>query len=478
LGGCQQQEEATNTPAPAAAAILRANQAAAPSLLTLARNPAAFEDQDLVLVGTYRPLPLPVCAEETHQSPATWALRDGEIEILVSGFDSALRELASPGTPLEIEGRWQRWEGPVGCGRRAPSQIVWYLQLTNILSPNPLNASLPITPAATTRPPDSVADGNITASPQPETTSATGFPAGGTPTATPEFSDTPVASATSAISVSPTGSVTIGPTPTASGSGTPTATLSGTVTATPTPGANTPTPTATTVPSGASPTPTVDSGRARLLDYDDLSKRTITAGSVQEWQFAGAIDLPIVIRVAPSSGLDIALELFDPTDEFLGAYDQTGIGQTETIEENDLPRTGLYTLRVSTADQTSGSYALVLQSESSRPFVLFQGILTYGQTRAGTTPANGDHLWNFEGSAGDIINIRVSATTPTDMQIYFNSFDGQETEYKNDNTTYFPPEDREEFLGYQLPATGLYTIGIGEENLESLGYTIVVERVS
>jgi hypothetical protein len=40
LGGCQP-EEATDTPPPAAA-ILRANQAASPSLLTLIRNPAAF----------------------------------------------------------------------------------------------------------------------------------------------------------------------------------------------------------------------------------------------------------------------------------------------------------------------------------------------------------------------------------------------------------------------------------------------------
>jgi hypothetical protein len=423
-----------------------------------------------------------VCTEETHQSPATWTLRDGEIEIPVSGFDSALRELASPGLPLEIEGHWERWEGPVGCGRRAPSQLVWYLRLTNILSPNPLSASLPSTPepieAATTRPPDSIAGGDAAGTPQLGTTSATGLPVSGTPTATPSILGTltPIESTTPGVTALPTGSVT--PTPTGNGSGTPTTTPSGTTTATPTPGVNTPTPTATTVPGTATATPTIDSGQARLLDYDDLSKRTIAVGAVQVWQFAGATDLPIVIRVAPSSGLDVALELIDPADELLGTYDQTGIGQPETIQQNELPRTGLYTLRVSTADQTSGSYALVLQSESSRPLVFFQGTLTYGQTRAGTTPVDGDHLWNFEGVAGDTINIRVIATTATDMQIYLNSIDGQETEFINDNTTYFPPEDREELLGYQLPATGLYTIGIGEENLESLGYTIVVERVS
>jgi hypothetical protein len=185
--------------------------------------------------------------------------------------------------------------------------------------------------------------------------------------------------------------------------------------------------------------------------------------------------LPIVIQAAPSSGLDVVLDLIDPTDVRVGSYNVAGTGQTETINEADLPMSGLYTLQVSAVGQSAGSYALVLQSESSRPNVLFQGILGYGETRAGTTPENGDHLWNFEGVAGDEINIRVRATTPTDMQIYFNNYDGQETEFVNDNTVYFPPEDREEILGFRLPVTGLYTIGIGEEDLEALGYTIVVE---
>jgi hypothetical protein len=64
------------------------------------------------------------------------------------------------------------------------------------------------------------------------------------------------------------------------------------------------------------------------------------------------------------------------------------------------------------------------------------------------------------------------------MQIYLNNHDGQETEFVNDNSVYSPPEDREEILGFRLPASGLYTVGIGEEELEALGYTIVIERAS
>jgi hypothetical protein len=481
VAGCQP-EEATNTPLPAAA-IERATQAESPTLLTLARNPGAFEGKDLRLSGAYRPLPLQICVGETHQSPATWALVDGEVQILASGFDSELRKLAPPGLPLEVEGRWQRWQGPVGCGRRAASQLVWHLQLTDILSPNPLSAAIPFTPEAigavtTTPTPDSLAAGEATAPPLTNTIPVAEEPSGNLPTATPGGSptQTPFASATAGADDSPAGSATVTTSPAPAGSGTPSATPSGT--GTPTPNSLTATPTATTTPRSPTPTPTVDSGQPRLLDYDELSKRTIAAGGVQEWQFAGSIDSPIIINVAPSSELDISLELRDPTDQLVGVYDHTGAGQTETITENELPRTGLYTLQVSSILQSSGNYAIVLQSESSRPFVEFQGLLTYGVARAGTTPIDGDHLWNFEGVAGDVVNIRVTATTQTDMQIYLNGHNGVETEFVDDNTVYFPPQDREEILGYVLPASGLYTVGIGEENFQELGYSIIIEKVS
>jgi len=478
VAGCQQAETPKASPEPAM--IARANLAVSPSLLTLARNPKDFEGEDLRLAGTYKPLPLPVCSDETHLSPATWALSDGGIEILASGFDSALRELALPGLPLEVEGSWQRWQGPVGCGRRAPSQLVWYLQLTNILSPNPLSASVPISPLPNDPTTTALAalieaDGAPTPTPLPvtaigdsplaEAVTPTPF---ASVTQTPRLSGTPFGTAVQSGSVTPTGVATL------AGSGTPSATALGTATSTS--NVNTPTPTATSVPSGPTPTPTVS--KPILLDYDDLSKRNIAAGDLHEWQFAGATDLPVTIRVAPSSGLDVVLGLFDPSDESLDTFDETGEGQTETIDIAGLPTTGLYTLQVSAAGQTSGSYALVLQSDSSRPFVLFQGIIGYGESRSGTTPAGSDHLWNFEGVAGDVINIRVAATTATDMQIYFNNHNGQETEFVNDNSVFFPPQDREEILGLRLPVTGLYTIGIGEEDLVELGYTILIERVS
>ncbi len=483
IGGCQQ-EVLTTTPS-AVAVIERSNQAITVSLLTLARSPSSFEGEDLRLSGNYRPLPLPVCVEEAHQSPATWALSDNAIEIPMAGFDSALRDLAPAGLPLEVEGRWQKWEGPVGCGRRLPSQTIWYLQLTNILSPNPLTAFLRLTttpgvpagPATPTLPVDAVASDDLGPDAVSATTTSTSDLSGTVPTATRALPESEMleSTATPGSTSSATGVATVTPFPTLTASVTPTPTP--TPTGTSTAGTATPTATATTA-AGSSPTPTVDSGRSILIDYDDLSKRTIAAGGVQSWQFAGSTDLPIIVSVAPASRLDVALELTDPNGNSVGSYNQAGTGQVEKISEQSLPMAGLYTIEVSSVGQSAGSYALVLQSDSSRPLVSFQGIIAYGQTRAATTPVDGDHLWNFEGVAGDVVNIRVIATTATDMQIYLNNHDGAETEFVNNNTIYAPPADREEILGFRLPATGLYTVGIGEEDLETLGYTILIERAS
>lgn len=478
IGGCQQ-EVMTTTPS-AATFIERSNLATTVSLLTLARSPSAFEGEDLRLSGNYRPVPLPVCAGEAHPSPATWVLSDGAIEIPMAGFDGALRDLVPVGLPMEVEGRWQKWEGPIGCGRRLPSETIWYLQLTNIVSPNPLTAFLelsgtlgaPITPTLTG---DAIASGDLGTDGVTATTTGSSESPGTVPTATPTLdgSETPQSTVTFASTASVTRVATVTPFPTLTVSVTPTPTPTGT----PTTGTSTPTPTATTA-AGSSPTPTVDSGRAILVNYDDLSKRTVAAGGVQSWQFAGSTDLPITVHVAPARGLNVSLELIGPNGDIVGTYDQAGTGQVETISEQSLPVAGLYTIEVSSVGQTAGSYALVLQSDSSRPLVFFQGTMAYGQTRAATTPVDGNHLWNFEGEAGDVVNIRVNATTANDMQIYLNNHGGAETEFVNDNTVYAPPADREEILGFRLPATGLYTVGIGDEDLDSLGYTISIERAS
>ena len=90
-------------------------------ITSLLRNPYAFEEETIRIAGQYRSLPLMACGNDPHFSPATWTLSDGEYAVPASGFDKVLRGLGVPEIPLVVEGRWQYWEGPVGCGRRAPT---------------------------------------------------------------------------------------------------------------------------------------------------------------------------------------------------------------------------------------------------------------------------------------------------------------------------------------------------------------------
>ncbi|MGH2536836.1 MAG: hypothetical protein ACRDHL_05540 [Candidatus Promineifilaceae bacterium] len=106
--------------------------------LTLVRNPSAFDGQFVRLTGAYRPLPLLACGQETHLSPATWLITALDVEIPAAGFDTALRTLLAPGALVTVEGRWQYFEGPVGCGRRPPLESFWYLSVVQLINPNPL----------------------------------------------------------------------------------------------------------------------------------------------------------------------------------------------------------------------------------------------------------------------------------------------------------------------------------------------------
>ena len=93
-------------------------------ITSLLRNPYSFEGEYIRITGLYNALPLMACKNDPHTAPASWTLSDGEYFIPAAGFDPELRELGVPDIPLVVEGRWQYWEGPVGCGRRSPSWLV------------------------------------------------------------------------------------------------------------------------------------------------------------------------------------------------------------------------------------------------------------------------------------------------------------------------------------------------------------------
>lgn len=479
--GCRQEEitpEAVVNPT----FVGRAFQVQEVSLLTLLRNKSRLQGTQVRVAGQYKALPVQVCATEVRRSPATWSLTDEGSEVLAGGFDDPLRELAGRGVELTVQGRWMRWEGPVGCGRRTLSQEIWYLDVSEIISPNPLFVTGPL---------EEDVSGTPAVSP-PEGTDVAGIITGGTPVAgltapsglTPGAGGPgtliPTATPRLTVTASPTGPTTT-PSPSLPATGgTVTLTPTGQVNVTPSPFAS-PSPTTQGTPqtltATANPevtlTLTAVPGGGEILMVDDFEKQTLGAGQSQQWDFTAESGDVTTVSAAPSSSLDLSLLLFDVDGNLIVSQNQGSVGQPESIGE--IPP-GDYQLLVAAIGNSSGQYTLTLLSAFSEPFLLFREILLYGASGSGSLPQNADHIWSFEGQAGDIITIRVTALTDNDLLFYLNDPDGDDIEFEDDDDNYGPPNDVEELVGYELPMSGMYSIGVGEAAFNSASYTIIVRR--
>lgn len=206
----------------------------------LAINPQAHSGRFLRINAQFQPAEPLTCGGHVRGPVERWALVGDEWQLDAVGFDQVVRYFPA-GEEMTVEGIFRSYTGPLGCGKGAPTETIWYLDVLRIISPNPLTVrrdgelvtisegDLPIpTPEGTPT--------LETASPTPtvEETET------GTPSATPTLTATTPAA---------------GPSPTLSPSPTPTSTSSAGTTPFPTPTAGTPP--GTILPSpAASPTPT------------------------------------------------------------------------------------------------------------------------------------------------------------------------------------------------------------------------------
>ncbi len=482
LAACQQTQPTPTVPAQVAKLPEVPLQAIETTMLTLLRNPVAFEGQLVRLTGEYRPLPIAICSDVLHRSPASWSLVDGEAETLAAGFDAMLRELAQPGMALVVEGQWQQWEGPVGCGRRAPVSQIWYLDVTNIVSPNPLVITTPegelVAEAISSPSPTAIVD-QETEGTSEETLASPVTTATSTTRAT--LTTTVAASATPSSTPSPEvtgtslsqGSATVTATP--SITGTP-ATLTPTSQSTGTSQAGTPTATATGgAASTVSPTPSPTASSAEVLDFDDIVVENMAAREAKSWRFTADMGDRITVSVGPVPGLDISLELLDPNGQSLNSANQGGNGIAESIGDIDLTADGDYQVIVRSMSG-SGEYSLVLLTDDSLPFMVHQGTMIYGQNNTRSVAQDIDDLWHFLGTIGDVVTIRADANGPEDIVLYLTGPDGVELDFADADIDHGPPDDFEEISQFSLPLTGLYVIGVGESDFLAFSYTLTLNK--
>jgi hypothetical protein len=111
-------------------------QAISISFIELNGDPDALRDRRIRVSGEYTVIAAEPC--HSRKGPdVRWALIADDLRLGAVGFERVLR-LVRPGIFMTVEGVWRLYEGLVGCGKAPPVETVWYLEVEQVVQPNPL----------------------------------------------------------------------------------------------------------------------------------------------------------------------------------------------------------------------------------------------------------------------------------------------------------------------------------------------------
>lgn len=507
--GCRNGETNTPTPFP----VEGTETAVSPSLhnplpvplADVAANPAQYEGQYLQLTGQYQRAPLLICSSQSYLSPATWRLGGDAIIVEAGGFDAPMRSLLPDNLTITVEGQWLRWQGPVGCGKRAVPTEIWYLAVNRIVSPS-LLTQVTLTPSLD----DSQLVGSGTLS---GTTSVASPPvASSTPTLDPgnpqptvestEFSPPPTSDAapTAAISATATlpvaggtlppypvstntpggtdvtntpGTPAAGETPDDSTTPISTETVAPGTTVATTPGEN---PTETAVPStpGTINTPPGSTVVTKdAIGPEELATEPLPANEIHSWPYSVTSATFITVSVAAPDNIDMAIAIANASGAILTQQNIALAGQVEVLVAYNLPAAGSYQVRVWAANGAATSYSLLVTETGSYNF-LFAGILSYGETQTIAMNAESDHFWHFYGTVGE--RVTITAVPQDQGDLFLELYGGPDTENLSGFVDEGSSGEQEQIATFTLPETGIYVIRVGEFEFQPTSYQISLVR--
>lgn len=112
---------------------------AEPQLVTfseLQAHPEDYKDRLIRVTGSYFRLEKLPCYPVSGYG-AEWMLVSEDLRLDAVGYERLLR-LISDGQILTVDGFFRLYEGPLGCGKDAPLTTAWFLEVEQIVQPNPL----------------------------------------------------------------------------------------------------------------------------------------------------------------------------------------------------------------------------------------------------------------------------------------------------------------------------------------------------
>ncbi|MCB8943748.1 MAG: hypothetical protein H6658_08330 [Ardenticatenaceae bacterium] len=183
--------------------------------------------------------------------------------------------------------------------------------------------------------------------------------------------------------------------------------------------------------------------------------RAALAAGVQDiWTFSARDGRYATLALSTElADLDLRLTIVDASGQVVAMVDNGYTGDTEIAADVLLVQDGRYFVEVEDFFDSAGRYELSL-SLSDEPLYSGGGRILLGQTIQSVLPP-GQHLWQFEGTAGETVSI-VLIPDDERMDGILNLYgpDGRRLAALDEGFS----GDAELISGFELPVTGEYTI--------------------
>lgn len=208
------------------------------------------------------------------------------------------------------------------------------------------------------------------------------------------------------------------------------------------------------------------------LSFGESRQETLQPNEAHAWFFNGRSGDDVTVVVRPlDNNLDLDIWLLDPNIERINSQDLFLAGEPERIEQR-LPQDGQYLVLISDFYGAAGGYEISL---SAQPIATPQaaGVLTLGTAVTNNLGPNQTNIWYFEGSAGQILDITLSAES-SNADLAFDIVDPNGNRIRAVDEQIIGLDERVE--RFTLPVDGRWGIIVREFYNEGTTYTLLVER--
>jgi hypothetical protein len=221
---------------------------------------------------------------------------------------------------------------------------------------------------------------------------------------------------------------------------------------------------------------TSPSGSAAVLG--ELAEEGRVAGTLRQgmndlWTFPTAGNRYVTLGLRPDDPhLDLTLTIFGPSGETIARIDNGFAGDSEVATDLFLPEPGIYVVEVSDFFQEIGRYTLSI-AQADQPQYSGGGRIEFGQAIQGELLPDNQHIWAFDGAAGQRVSIVVEpAGNQFDTILNVYGPDGRRLVALDEGFS----GDPEVVIGFELPLTGPYSIIVSSFSGQGGSYTVSLDE--